>query len=270
MTAPSLQQRADLRLARRPKLADRVVSALRERIIGGELRPGRKLPTEASLTEAYGVSRTVIREAMASLAADGLVEARQGAGVFVLARPAQAFAAIGAETSASIASALNVLEVRMGIEIESAGLAALRRSAAQEASIQEAFLDFDRLLGQGQPTGKADFAFHRAIAAATNNPFYVEVLDALGSRTIPCDVTSPWSTDRTLTHDYQQGLQREHLVILRAIAAGDAAAARDGMRAHLAASQHRYRERLAGQYADYLAQQRDGRRDQPVASTESP
>ena len=112
---------------------------------------------------------------------------------------------------------------------------------------------FERLLGLGQPTGKTDFAFHRAIAAATNNPFYVEVLDALGTRTIPCDVTSPWGTDSVLTREYQEGLQREHLVILRAISRGDADAARDGMRAHLSASQQRYRERLNGRYEEYLS-----------------
>jgi len=105
----------------------------------------------------------------------------------------------------------------------------------------------------GQPTGKTDFAFHRAIAAATNNPFYVEVLDALATRTIPCDVTSPWGTDSVLTREYQEGLQREHLVILRAISRGDADAARDGMRAHLSASQQRYRERLNGRYEEYLS-----------------
>jgi GntR family transcriptional regulator, transcriptional repressor for pyruvate dehydrogenase complex len=143
--------------------------------------------------------------------------------------------------------------VRMGIEIESAGLAALRRNSAQEAKIQEAFFEFERLVRLGEPTGKTDFAFHRAIAAATNNPFYVEVLDALGSRTIPCDVTSPWGTDSVLTREYQEGLQREHLVILRAISRGDADAARIGMRAHLGASQQRYRERLDGRYEEYLS-----------------
>ena len=88
----------------------------------------------------------------------------------------------------------------------------MRRNSAQEAAIQEAFFEFERLLRLGEATGKTDFAFHRAIAAATNNPFYVEVLDALGTRTIPCDVTSPWGTDSVLTRDYQGGLQREHLV----------------------------------------------------------
>ncbi|PWK74092.1 FadR/GntR family transcriptional regulator [Aminobacter sp. AP02] len=241
------------KMERRPKLADRIVATVRDQIIGGQVAPGQKLPTESQLTETFGVSRTVIREAMATLAADGFVEPRQGAGVFVMERPTQAFAAISAENGTSISNALNVLEVRMGIEIESAGLAAIRRNSAQEAKIQEAFFEFERLLGIGQPTGKTDFAFHRAIAAATNNPFYVEVLDALGSRTIPCDVTSPWGTDSVLTREYQEGLQREHLVILQAISRGDADAARDGMRAHLSASQQRYRERLDGRYEEYLA-----------------
>lgn len=81
----------------------------------------------------------------------------------------------------------------------------------------------------------------------------MEVLDALGARTIPCDVTSPWGTESVLTRDYQTGLQREHLVILNAISAGDAQAARDAMRAHLSASQDRYRSRLSGQQAEYMS-----------------
>jgi len=241
------------RVERKPKLAERVVSALRGRVMAGEFAPGQKLPTENQLSAMFGVSRTVVREAIATLAADGLVAPRQGAGVFVMERPTRAFAAIGAGDGTRISNALNVLEVRMGIEIESAGLAALRRNSAQEARIQEAFFEFERLRAVGQPTGKTDFAFHRAIAAATNNPFYVEVLDALGSRTIPCDVTSPWGTDSVLTREYQEGLQREHLAILRAISQGDADAARDAMRAHLSASQQRYRERLDGRYEEYLS-----------------
>lgn len=243
----------DPKFERRPKLADRVVAALRSQVLGGEFTPGQRLPTENRLTETYGVSRTVVREAIAALAADGLVEARQGAGVFVIEHPSSAFGSISADVGNKVSNALNVLEVRMGIEIESAGLAALRRNSAQEAQIQEAFFEFERLLDSRQATGKVDFAFHRAIAAATNNPFYVEVLDALGSRTIPCDVTSPWGTESVLTHEYQVGLQREHLLILNAISAGDADAARAAMRAHLSASQQRYRVRLSGQYAQYMS-----------------
>jgi DNA-binding FadR family transcriptional regulator len=230
--------------ARRPKLSDLVIDTLRQRINAGEYKAGSKLPTESQMTAIFGVSRTVVREAIAALSADGMVQSRQGAGVFVAARPSNPFNAIGLEKSNKISVALNVLEVRMGIEIESAGLAAMRRSASQDAAIQEAWNEFDRLLKLGTPTGKTDFAFHRAIAAATNNPFYIEVLDGLGSRTIPCDVASPWGTESVLTYDYQLGLQREHLQILRAISAQDATAAREAMRQHLSLSQERYRARL--------------------------
>jgi GntR family transcriptional regulator, transcriptional repressor for pyruvate dehydrogenase complex len=241
----------------RPKLSAMVADTLRARLTAGQLHPGQRLPTESRLTHEFGVSRTVVREALAALAADGLVEARQGAGVFVTAPPASPFSALAIDAGKKLSIALSILEVRMGIEIESAALAAERRNGAQEAAIQEAFFEFDRLLDFDQPTGKADFAFHRAIAAATNNPFYVEVLDALGERTIPCDVTSPWGTDAVLSREYQQGLQREHLAILRAISAGDAETARAAMRAHLGRSQARYRARLKERAANYEPTEQD-------------
>ena len=232
---------------RKPKLAQMVVDALRKRIGAGEFGPGEKLPTESQLTTHFGVSRTVVREAIAALAADGMVQPRQGAGVFVMAQASSAFSSIAGERSNKISVALNVLEVRMGIEIESAGLAAHRHSTSQVAAIQEAWNEFGRLLAEGNPTGKTDFAFHRAIAAATNNPFYLEVLDALGSRTIPCDVASPWGTESVLTYEYQVGLHEEHKRILNAISARDADGAREAMRDHLSRSQDRYRARLAEQ-----------------------
>jgi GntR family transcriptional repressor for pyruvate dehydrogenase complex len=232
---------------RKPKLAEMVVDALRKRIGAGEFGPGEKLPTESQLTTTFGVSRTVVREAIAALAADGMVQPRQGAGVFVMAQASSTFSTIAGEGSNKISVALNVLEVRMGIEIESAGLAAERHSASQIAAIQEAWNEFGRLLAEGNPTGKTDFAFHRAIAAATNNPFYLEVLDALGSRTIPCDVASPWGTESVLTYEYQAGLHEEHRRILSAISARDADGAREAMRDHLSRSQERYRVRLAEQ-----------------------
>jgi GntR family transcriptional repressor for pyruvate dehydrogenase complex len=241
----------EIQVDRKPKLSERVVAALRSQVISGEIAPGRKLPTENQLTETFGVSRTVIREAIATLAADGLVESRQGAGVFVRDHPMLAFSSMAIDIGNKISQAINVLEVRMGIEIESAGLAAQRRNTSQEARIQEAFFEFDRLLQQGEPTGKADFAFHREIAAATNNPFYVEILDALGDRTIPCDHSSPWYSVEVLSHEYLTGLQREHLAILRAISDGNVETARDAMRAHLTAAQRRYRQRLVGQQESY-------------------
>ena len=240
-----------VRTERRPKLSERVVTALRSQCWRARSRRVRNCdgrPAHRNL----GVSRTVIREAIASLAADGLVEPRQGAGVFVLEHPAVVFGSLSQEIK-KVSQAINVLEVRMGIEIESAGLAAQRRNAAQEARIQEAFFEFERLLKLGEPTGKADFAFHREVASATNNPFYVEILDALGDRTIPCDRNSPWYSVEVLSAEYLTGLQREHLLVLNAISAGNPQAARDAMRAHLIAAQNRYRTRLTSQQAEYLA-----------------
>ena len=159
------QTATDHRIERRPKLSESVVAAIRKQLLAGEILPGQKLPTEGQLTETFGVSRTVIREALAELAADGLVEPRQGAGVFVIEHISTAFGALASEMGTKDSIALNVLEVRLAIEIESAGLAAVRRNAAQEAAIQEAFFEFERLLLDSQPTGPADLAFHRAIAA---------------------------------------------------------------------------------------------------------
>jgi GntR family transcriptional regulator, transcriptional repressor for pyruvate dehydrogenase complex len=240
-----------LKVERKPKLSETVVAAIRKQLQAGDIQPGQKLPTEGQLTETFGVSRTVVREALAKLAADGLVEPRQGAGVFVIEHISTMFGALAADMGSKDSIALNVLEVRLAIEIESAGLAAIRRNAAQEAAIQEAFFEFERLLLSSEPTGPADLAFHRAIASATNNPFYVEMLDVLGRRAIPCDVTSPWSTELAQSDAYQRGLQDEHLVILNAITSGDAESAREAMRAHLSASQQRYRERLHARQVFY-------------------
>jgi DNA-binding FadR family transcriptional regulator len=225
----------------RPKLSTLLITTLGDEIKSGKIRGGQRLPTEAQLTEKFGVSRTVVREAVAALVADGLVETRQGAGIFAMPQRLVMFGTMAAD---KISIAINVLEVRIGIEVESAGLAAQRRNPAQDAAIHEAFYEFDRLLTLGQATGKTDFAFHRAVAAATNNPFYIEVLDALGTRLIPCDITSPWGTDSVLTSDYQEGLQVEHSRIMQAISAGDSDEARIAMRVHLGNSQERYRARL--------------------------
>ena len=95
-------------IERKPKLSEQVVSALRDQILGGQILPGQKLPTEGQMTETFRVSRTVIREAMASLAADGLVESRQGAGVFVLEHPTLAFGSFSQDIK-TVSLAINVL-----------------------------------------------------------------------------------------------------------------------------------------------------------------
>lgn len=241
-----MSRQAEALTLRRPKLADRLVDEIRGQIGSGALRPGSKLPTEVQLAEEHGVSRTVVREAVTRLAADGLVTARQGAGVFVNEQAPATIEALLSDMSGKVSLVLNVLEVRMAIEIESAALAAQRRSGSQEAEILAAFAEFDSLLRRGEPTGVADFAFHRAIASATNNPFYVEILDVLGRRTIPRDLVTTISSGLMQSTEYQNRLQAEHLDILTAIQDGDPTSARDAMRRHLSSSQRRYQSLLQG------------------------
>ena len=115
----------------RKSLTARVIEDLRAEILGGQLTPGDKLPTESALIDRFGVSRTVIREAVAELRADRLVESRHGVGVFVLDRPEPATAAIHLPPFSKISDMIEELELRAAVEIEAAGLAAQRASPAE-------------------------------------------------------------------------------------------------------------------------------------------
>lgn len=127
----------------------------------------------------------------------------------------------------------------MAAEGEAAAIAAYRRTAAQEAAIAAANRKMAMLIDQGLPTVEADYEFHMAIAAATNNRFYVDVLRHFGARTIPRGQfpTLPEANDRA----YLEKVHAEHVEILAAIADQDPERARQAMRSHMMASQRRYR-----------------------------
>ncbi|WP_300152441.1 FadR/GntR family transcriptional regulator [Neomegalonema sp.] len=224
-------------------LVSQVGEALRKRILAGEYAPGARLPSEAQLTEAYGVSRTVIREAMAALRADGLVEPRQGAGIFVLEAPPPSIFSPQALDPARISSTIEILEFRTGVEAEAAGLAALRRSPAQEEAILERHDALRACLKAGEPTAEADFALHLAIAEAANNPRFREFLEALGTAVIPRAALKAQETEEAAAA-YIARLDEEHGRIVAAISNGDEEAARAAMRAHLRGGQARYRALL--------------------------
>ncbi|PHP66008.1 GntR family transcriptional regulator [Zhengella mangrovi] len=228
---------------RRRNLVLTMATALREAIQRGDYSIGDKLPSEAELTASHAVSRTVVREAVAALRSEGLVEARQGAGVFVTAnRPATStpFQGIDPEKLSSI---IEILELRTAVEIEAAGLAAVRRSPAQEEAIYQRLSDIDACVEAGETTTEADFAFHLAIADATNNPRFREFLAMLGGDAIP---RRRLQTDRRETVDsaYLEMLQAEHRAVADAIAEGDDERARQAMRTHLLGGQARYKRML--------------------------
>jgi GntR family transcriptional regulator, transcriptional repressor for pyruvate dehydrogenase complex len=220
-----------------------VSEALREQIEGGKYAPGDRLPSETGLTEEFSVSRTVIREAVANLRADKLLESRQGAGVYVLTPPKTLSLPFQEIDPARVSSMIEVLELRTAVETESAALAAVRRSPSQEETIVKAHQKVRALSESGESTSDADFELHLAIAEATNNPRFREFLNLIGPNIIPrraLDAVAPGSE----LSAYLSVINQEHEDIVNAILSGEEAAARDAMRNHLRASQTRYRALL--------------------------
>ncbi|MGD1877004.1 MAG: FadR/GntR family transcriptional regulator [Kiloniellaceae bacterium] len=226
----------------RQGLTHRVIAALRQRIESGALKPGDKLPTEQALIKHFGVSRTVLREAVAGLRADGLVQPRQGVGVFVLApvAPDSELPLLTLPTR-KISDIIESLELRTAVEVEAAGLAAARCSPAQEAEIHSRLKDFEARVRAGEPTAAEDFAFHVAVAEAANNQRFKEFLAFLGRRTIPRAQLREAAGGAIEPLASDERLYREHCDIFEAILARDPDGAREAMRRHLAGSMTRYR-----------------------------
>jgi DNA-binding FadR family transcriptional regulator len=222
-----------------------VSQRLRDAISAGELKPGAKLPSESGMTEEHKVSRTVIREAIASLRADGLVEVRHGVGVFVRLQPARPATGLQGLDPGRVSSIIEMLEVRAAIEIEAAGLAAGRCSPAQQEHVFDCLHRMNQQISAGVATAESDRAFHLAIADGTNNPRFRELLQAIGEQLIPRAALDDKEPE-TAPSPYLTQIQQEHETIARAIAERDEAAARDAMRSHLRGSQQRYRTMMRG------------------------
>ena len=223
----------------RERRAQQLINQLRAQIETGQLKAGDQLPTEPQLESAYGVSRTVVREAIADLRSAGYVQPIQGKGVFVSNPSARKGLHLTSLEIKNIPETLELLEFRMAVEGEAAAIAAYRRTAEQEAAIRAANRKMAQNIKDGTSTVEADFEFHMAIAAATNNRFYVDVLRHFGLRAIPRRQfpTLPETQDP----GYLEKVHAEHGEILEAIADQDPERARRGARAHLQGSQRRYR-----------------------------
>ena len=225
---------------------------LSAKIRRGLYLPGEKLPTEPEVMAEQGVSRTVVREAMSRLQAAGLVETRHGVGTFVLEPPLPAAPADVLATNLTISDVLAMLELRISVETEAAGLAALRRSEEQLALMRRALDDFDESASKGESSVDADFKFHLQIAQATGNKYFEDFYRRLGVTTIPrtrLDI-SKFLPEPTQT--YMVRINLEHRNILDAIAQKDPNTASAGMRMHLSSSYKRLR------HAIDLADQQDG------------
>jgi GntR family transcriptional regulator, transcriptional repressor for pyruvate dehydrogenase complex len=212
-------------------LAQRVVAGLKDKILAGDLPPGHKLPSEAELIDEYRVSRTVVREAVTRLRAEGLVETFQGRGSFVLAMPEPTSFSVESAAIRSHHDVLDMIDFRIGIETEAAALAASRIDTGGVASIRAALDTF--VAAAPEDAVEADFNFHRAVAAASRNRFYLGLLDSLGPMMIMLPRTRLGDSYSLTDTGHVDRVRREHDSIATAVIAGDADIARAAMRVHL-------------------------------------
>jgi GntR family transcriptional repressor for pyruvate dehydrogenase complex len=213
-------------------------------IRSGRLPSGEKLATEQELISQFKVSRTVIREAMASLRSEGLVVSRQGSGVFVADHSASPTFRITSDEVRSLVDVQNVLQLRLAVEVEAAGLAAEKRTAEDLAQMRQFLEKIGHSIAAGGLAIDADFAFHRAISTATGNPYFERFMFFLGPVVIPRQSVRPRSETADQRRSYLEQVQREHRGIYQAIEQRDVESARLTLRRHLEASRERYRRMI--------------------------
>ena len=222
-------------------LVNEVVESLGQAIREGRMTTGERLPTEGSLVEHFGVSRTVIREALSRLQASGLVETRHGIGTFVSCPPEHLSFHIGADQLATVADVIALLELRVSLESEAAALAAQRRERAHLEAMERALSEFAECINQGRDSIGADFQFHAEVARATGNRHFSDLMNYLGTVLIPRARIDTVSAAPEGERSYLLKVHAEHEYIYQAIALQDPVAARAAMRTHLASSRERLR-----------------------------
>lgn len=225
---------------KRRSLTELVIQALSDKIERGEYAPGAKLPTEPELCSEFGVSRTVVREAVASLKLGRRLIARHGVGVFVadgngpLSEP-------GYLDTATLNNSMYVLELRTGVETECAAYAAQRRSEAHLRSLKEVYARMEIVaIDDDAECARADFEFHLAVATCSENPHFASILRTLGQEIIIDLRLKHGKANPKERKTYIRRIQREHGDILDAIERKDETAARRAMRRHLNESLERY------------------------------
>jgi GntR family transcriptional repressor for pyruvate dehydrogenase complex len=224
-------------IAREPRLSDKVADMMLKTILSRRLKPGDRLPSERELGEQFGVSRTVVREAVRALAAKGLIEVRSGSGLRVAAVDASAVSeSMGLFLRGATLDYPKVHEVRTTLEVQMAGAAAARRSEVDIESLREACERVEASIEDVESAAVSDVEFHREIARATHNELYLVLLDAIGDAQLEIrrENLAAGAGDTTIAH---------HRRILDAIVAGDPEGARKAMRAHLADVERIWRKR---------------------------
>lgn len=203
---------------------------LSEEIESGRLAEGDKLPTEVELVRQLGVSRTVVREAVSRLRNAGLVEPRQGLGVFVMPRRTRPLD-LEAEAADTKSKVLQIVEVRRAMEGEAAHLAAARATPGDLARMRQALDAIDAAVASGGDGVDEDLAFHQSIAESTGNTVMVSTVRYLGE--VLRSGIRVTRANEARRGDFIEAVRQEHHAILAAIEAGDGTAARTAARRHM-------------------------------------
>ncbi|MGM0543037.1 MAG: FadR/GntR family transcriptional regulator [Pseudomonadota bacterium] len=228
------------KVAKQGSLSTHVADQLESLIVQGDIAVGEKLPTENSLCDSFGVSRTVIREAITHLKSLGLVETRRGVGTSVLrstaieARPAERI------NPTTVTDILHVLELRLAMEPAAAELAALRYDVDDEQQLRRthaAFLDAHAAKTQARVE---DFEFHHTIAKATKNPVFDTFYEQLSQSVIPRAKLLSIDINPQAAERYLERVHEEHTFILEAILSRDPEAAKETMFQHLNRARNMY------------------------------
>lgn len=220
-------------------LADTLVERFERQILAGELKPGARFPTEKTITEDFGVSRTVVREAFARLAARGLLTSRRGSGAYVAETAQYRAFQITPDEMREIDDVLKLLEMRIALEGEMATLAADRRTDDDLAAMRAALAAMSESEDMDASVA-ADARFHGAIARATRNSYYVRITEFLGVRFVPSRKLYLGSNDEEAHRAYAAMINADHEMILNAIADRDPREARGAARRHMEMSYRRY------------------------------
>jgi GntR family transcriptional repressor for pyruvate dehydrogenase complex len=221
---------------RRQRLGDQLYGQILDQIVSGRLKQGDRLPPETEICDMFGVSRPIVREALIRLRADGLVQARQGAGTFVINRPASRLREFA--NTEELAAFLRCIEARMPLEGAAARLAAERRTPEQMAQIAAAHAVFEREIASGAMQAASDLAFHASIAAATGNDFFPALLRTL-SEALTGFMALSLNLTRTGPKQRAQQVFYEHGLVVEAIRGQDGEAAQIAMQFHIGQARRR-------------------------------
>jgi len=232
-----------VRIARPLRLSEEVSGNLQRRIARGEIKPGDRLPTEKALGDAFGVSRAVVREAIARLKADGLIETRQGSGAFVVEVPKTINLRFWQGAGPELDELRDIFELRAMLEGAVAELAAQRRDASDLQAMAEHLQAMDQAMRDGTDGTEADDNFHIAMAMATHNAYVSRLVEFLGRHFSDSRKLSWQGTGSEHAHPHEA--QNEHRALFEAVSQGNAEAARRCAQEHLRGTAGRFGIKLA-------------------------